>query len=221
MERSELQTMVRDLSLLIAGDIDDTMLDRFLNEGHNRIETTGNWPWLTSTTLQAVTVPAVGYVALPAAVKAIVTVLDADGNQLHSVSEQAYEQIKDLTANQASAYLLQPQPGTVSMLFIAPLVSVDTLLTVKYKTTTTFGPDDTDEPPYDERFHTVLVDWALHRLWEREDEMERSDQYRMRYADQVAAMRSWYNDVAQDRPLVFGEVQSPAQTNTPFAEVAE
>jgi hypothetical protein len=51
--------------------------------------------------------------------------------------------------------------------------------------------------------------------------MERSDQYRMRYQDQIVAMRNYYDNLELDRPLVYGEFNQPVGTNMPFVDLVQ
>lgn len=64
--------------------------------------------------------------------------------------------------------------------------------------------NDTDSPEWDARFHMVIAEYAISKVWEREEEIGKARQAFNAYLDGVDRMASFYLNRAQDYPVVMG-----------------
>jgi hypothetical protein len=116
-------------------------------------------------------------------------------------------------------------PGywTVSAGFIRiyPTPAAADTMRVFYYVHPAFDSADDDVPPFDDAFHTVLVDWALCRLWEQEEDMDKSGDYRAKFEMKLSRMTKFYNTEMLDRPMVYGgNARKPEASNMPWLEDA-
>lgn len=204
MNRSELRQQVRFLSLVEAHEIDDGQLNILLDEAYSVVESRRTWPWAVVTKPAKIeTQMGVEEYAIPD-FSHVVTIVDLETNdQLRSVSSQ------DLAMNAWEQYAV-PQVYTVeaNKITLSPIPDKDGRMYDVVYTRLKNWPCDEDIPPFEVQFHTVLVDWALHRVWEREEDFRKSDDYRARFETRLADMIGFYNSRTKDRPLIYG-VHSP------------
>ena len=75
---------------------------------------------------------------------------------------------------------------------------------VWYNTVLDFDSSDSAEPPWTQAYHTILVDWAVHRGWERNHDFKISSEYRGRFEASLQDMVRFYNVRATDQPMIYG-----------------
>jgi len=90
-------------------------------------------------------------------------------------------------------------------LYIWPKPATTDTLDVYYYEHPAWGATDSDEPPFESSFHTAIADWALSRLWEEEEDIEKADDYRQRFEVRLNRMEKFYNTEMVSRPMIFGE----------------
>jgi hypothetical protein len=205
MKRSELIHQIRFLSMTEAHDVSDPDLNMLIDEGYGVLESKRAWPWAVQT--KPYTIQTTGGIedyALPE-FSHILTVMKHDGTlQLRSASPQEY-------AVRAWEHYGEPQVYTIqdSRIFLSPIPQENCYPYDVIYTKPARWRLLSDKPPFEEQFHSILVDWALHRLWEREEDFRRSDDYRARFEARLMDMEKFYNTRQQDRPLVYGARKIP------------
>jgi hypothetical protein len=155
------------------------------------------------------------YIAMPAGVHRIHSIVNV--NQRYplrqaSISDWANVQNQVIGSNHPhywargeSQIKLWPTPGTTDN------------LDVYYYGDPGFGATDPSEPPFNEVFHEMLADWAMVRLWEQEEDFDKSDRYRGRFESKLLRMADFYATHMQQRPMIVGGGNLTAHvTNTPF-----
>ncbi len=200
MKRSEIRSNVRFLSLVESHEISDEQLDTLIDEGYDVIESRRTWPWAVVThPAKIITQMGVEEYTIPDFSHVVTIVGHSSGIQLRSVSSQTlamhhWEEyaMPEVFHVEANKITLAPIPHESCEDF-----------DVIYTRAKTWGCDD-DEPPFAAQFHTVLTDWVLHRVWEREEDFDRSDKYRSRFEARLADMQGFYNAREKDRPLIYG-----------------
>jgi len=204
MERSDMRTLVRTLSRVESHDVSDANLDIFLDEGYNEVVTNRVWSWGYALTPQTVTMEdGTDVYSLNAAVKRIIAVIETDrGYPLESISQTDWARRKEgiIATNSPLQFTfskgdlhLWPVPGTTND------------LDIYYYEHPTFAAADASEPVFDSTFHTILVDWAMSRLWEVEEDFEKADDYRSRFEIKLIRMGKFYNSEIDDRPMIYGD----------------
>jgi len=200
MKRSEIRDQVRFLSLIEEREVSDSQLDTLIDEGYDVIEGREAWTWATvpKPALVQTTVGADRYL-IPSFTHILAVIGRESGLQLRSVSRQelalnAWEKYgtPEIFTVEGRKIVLSPIPDETCQNF-------DVVYTAKGA----WNPED-DSPPFESEFHSMLADWALHRLWEREEDFDRSDRYRSRFEARLSDMNHFYSTRTKDRPLIFG-----------------
>jgi hypothetical protein len=198
--------MARSLGQLTTFQIDDTTIGTYLDEGYDEVVARREWPWsfvLTPETVEMVS--GQGEYALDAKVKRINGVVDVvQRRDLESVGIADWVRRQERIEGTS-----RPMIWTFSKqtLFVHPLpATTDDLDVYYYEHPAWIGIGDGDDvPPFDPAFHTMLVDWILHRAWEQEEDFQKSDDYRGRFEARMGRMINFYNDQQGDFPKIYGQ----------------
>jgi len=208
MQRSELRQFARDQAVVNTHQVSDALIDQYLTEGYQNLLTRRNWPWAVGS--QALVAAAdVAVYDLDAAVKKIVAVLDVDDDSY--LRSETLERIlvktntTIATTTPVQYYFDSGASGVAPTLRLFPVPATTRNYAIEYRTAPVFGADDTDIPPFDDLFHLCLGDWATYRIWEVEEDLDRSDASRARYETRVMDMIEWYNTQNEDRPMIYGQ----------------
>jgi len=197
-----MRDYARKIIRIDESDVTDPEMDEFLNEGYDRVVMHTDWPWLKAAGTEDIVMVS-GQTQYPTTTpEAITTIVN---------KEQRY-QLRSISKNQLDRYLgstiTTTQPTSYywldGLLSIFPSPSSTDTLEVHYVSVPLFGPLDTDEPVFNSLFHRIIVDWSLHRLWEMEEDFDKSTEYRARFEEGMARMTIWYNDLNMDTPNIFG-----------------
>jgi len=216
---AELRTYVRHMTLVELDDITDAELTAFLNEGYRRLANRFPWPWLQETAT-ITTVAAQADYARPTDLRRVVAIVeDAEDRRLARLSfEQAISKwggdFPD--GEKASWYYLYhnkinlvPTPDAAAKTY-----------TVYYQKAITPLANDVDVPEFDIEYHYSLATYAVARVWEHEEDIDKSTYFDARFAMEVDEMASMYIKEAEDYPRVYGEGLRPAPytTNMPWLD---
>lgn len=216
MQRTDMRTMIRDLLQLDnTTELPNSTIDIYLDEGHAEVVTRMDWEFLSVASPVTVNTVAGTESYAAAAVDRVVSVIETTNDRpLQNISRVDYLHLlaNDTARNNPTHYnfwdgriYLWPTPGSV--------VDVD----IYYQAHPTFGSGDTAEPDWEANFHYILVDWALHRLWEREEDFDRSDMYRSRFEAKMVRLEKFYNTHVQMRPAAYGGgISAGHATNVPW-----
>lgn len=209
MTRGDIRKLVRFLSLIEAREVSDVQMDTLIDEGFHIVESKRVWPWAISRVNARIeTTKGADKYTIPD-FSHIVSILKHDGSkQLRSTSESdiatsGHEQYAEpeLYMVEGGKVVLSPIPDDTGY---------------QYDVIYTTLPEwrlSSEKPPFEEQFHTILVDWTLHRIWEREENFTRSNDYRSRFEARLMDMNSFYNSRSEDRPLIFGEYPRDVDVN--------
>lgn len=216
MDRDDIEAAVRSIAQITTAVISDADLTVFIDEGYQEIVSHTNWPWCYQATPDTVTmVAAQTAYDLDATVKRIITVINTDKDEeLESVGPA------DWARRQASlTSLSDPKVFTYmgDQLHVWPPPTSTDDLDVYYYEHPEFAAAGASVPPFDEAFHMLIVNWALHRVWEREEDFEKSDDYRARFETRLVRMMHFYNTRVSDMPKIYGQRGQRVQgTNMPW-----
>lgn len=206
---SEIRDFARQQTLLDVDDIDNSKLNNIINEGVREVASRFNWPFLTANTTLSFTADQRSE-SLPAAVRKIEVVILDGGKRL-----------AELPASSAwTDYGDEFKSGTPRQFFLwgddiylVPYPDTAVTLDIYYYTAPTALANDTDEPGWADRFHMVLADYAIWRLWEREEDFRKAAQAQAVFGQRVEQMARHYMNRANDAPLVFGQPQATRKRN--------
>ncbi len=204
MQRSEMRTLIRDLSRVESHDTSDANLDTYLDEGYSEVVSNREWPWCFALDPEAVSLVAdTDEYTLTSAVKRVNAVVEV--TQKYSLT--AFSQSDWARRKEAITSTSRPQAYvfTRGVLHLWPVPGVTDTLNVYYYEHPAFAAADASEPAFDSAFHTILADWALSRLWEQEEDFEKADDYRSRFEIKLVRMSKFYNTEMGDRPMIYGD----------------
>ncbi len=203
MQRDEMRTLVRTLSKVGSHSVSDTELDVFLDEGYGEVVTNRTWSWGYALTPVTVTlVSGTDVYSLAASVKRIIAVVEADqGYPLQAISQTDWARRKEATVATSTPLQYTFSKGD---LHVWPVPGVTDDLYVYYYEHPEFAAADASVPAFDETFHPILVDWAMSRLWEVEEDFEKAEDYRSRFEIKLIRMAKFNNSEVEDRPMIFG-----------------
>lgn len=218
MIRSELDTLIRTIAQVETHEVSTTELDTYMQEGYNEVVSHRTWPWCYEGTPETIAMVAdTGEYAVDAAVRRIIAVVNIDQRYaLESVapSEWARRQYQIESTSDPLIFMFNNQK-----LYIWPLPATTDDMNVYYYEHPAWTGDTA--PPFDPAFHTVIADWALHRVWEQEENFEKSDDYRSRFEMKLNRMGKFYNNLVEDSPKIWGRkgpVRGPS--NMPWLDDA-
>ena len=207
MNRGEIRQLVRDISRTETQDVSNAVLDAYTTEGYAEVVSHKVWPWgyaLTPETVQLVADQ--NEYTLDDAVKRVLAVIEKEQRYpLTQVSQNDWARTQDSIQSTSRPIWYTFAAKT---LFLWPVPATTDSLDVYYYEHPEWGPpgaeDDADIPVFDAAFHTALVDWSLSRLWEQEEDLEKSDDYLQRFEVKLNRMSKFYDTEMIDRPMIFG-----------------
>lgn len=219
MNRADLRTFIRRQSLITTTEISDASLNTDLEQGILDVATQYAWPWMLKigTITTAAGTPAY---ALPADLMYIRNLIhDAEGQA--SLEPTTLEVVKLVYGDNVGSSDLphlwyQSEPAKIT--FVPTPSAVKTVNLHYYATpdlATTFN-QDTHTPPWHSAFHIILADYALNKIWEREEDYGRASDHLGRYLQGVDRMANYYTQRFPAQPLVVGGGLSRTRLRRPF-----
>ncbi len=214
--RAELRTLIRAIGRFQTHDVSDSTMDTYLDEGYREVVSSREWPWCYITTPQTITmVSGTAEYAINAAVKRIISVVNVDQKYpLRKVSQSDWANVQNQVTGST-----HPVAWTMGnrTLHVWPTPGTTDDLDVYHYGHPAWAAADATEPAFDEAFHEMLANWALSRLWEQEEDMEKADDYRARFEVKLIRMGKFYDSELSQRPAIFGGGALYAQpSNMPF-----
>jgi hypothetical protein len=204
MLRSELRQFVRDLTLVEEHTASDTLIDTFLQEGYYKVLTRNKWSWLVHETDQFTpTASPFDLATLTATPLAVRDLSPVDSLELP---------LTQVTRGQVNFFRHSPLTGRTRLyyveghnLFMDPPPDGGVTYEISYFADP--GWVDDSECPVPVEFQTSTVgNYATHRVWEREEDFDRSDAYLGRFEMGVADLEFVENTRNADSPKIFGEI---------------
>ena len=200
MDRAALTNLVRKITRTETHDVADATLDLYLDEGYAEIVSNRPWPWTYVDTPEDVTLVAgTNEYDLDDTVRRVVTVIELEQRYaLTNISINDWARRQESISSTSRPVWYVYQNGKLKLW---PVPATTDTLQVYYHAFPVWVADD---PAFDASFHTAIADWAMSRLWEQEEDMEKADDYRQRFEVKLNRMGKFYNTEMLDRPMIFG-----------------
>jgi hypothetical protein len=221
MDRVTLRTFVRELTLVKTHEVSDATLDSFLDEGYGRVIQRTEWDFL-QTAEQDIA---------PAAAVFDTSTLTPTFAKVYAIAKKDSPDLALTQTTRSDFYHLirgRNLTGNVRFFFVEnkqihfyPVPDGTETFVIAYFQQPTWDPGDNDSPdPIPDHYHTVLADWTCHRVWEREEDFERSDSYRGRFESSLTEMLYANNTLDSSRPKIHGEkvLASRGHPNMPWLD---
>jgi hypothetical protein len=209
MTRAELRQYVRDLTLTQSHEVSDSLVDIFLQEGYFKLVTRHHWSWLHQDPHEFV--PGTGVFDLEAfPVHPVIAIYDL------APSVGSNLPLTQITRSESTFFLRTRPIGRAARfyfvegqnLYFDPEPNDDEAFVCSY-----YADDGWDAGPdvvpgrVPEAFHTsILANYAIGRVWERQEDLDKADAYLGRFEMGIIDMTTQENTVNEDRPKVFGEL---------------
>lgn len=219
MNRGEIRTLVRGITRTETHDVSDSLLDVYMDEGYDEIVSNRAWPWgYALTPLTIAMVPDQAEYPVDVKVKRVLEVIEKEQRYpLTAISQSDWARRQDAVQSTSRPVWYTFANNT---LFLFPVPATTDNLDVYYYEHPDWGtpgvPDDADIPVFESAFHTAIADWAMIRLWEQEEDLEKSDDYRGRFEIKLNRMAEFYNTEMKSRPMIYGETVSARPTSMPW-----
>ena len=203
VNRGELRQLVRDISRTETQDVTDSVLNVYMDEGYAEVVSHRVWPWGYALTPETVAlVPDQNEYTLDDKVKRVLTVIEKEQRYpLTQVSQNDWARTQNSIQSTSRPIWYT---FAIKTLFLWPVPATTDSLDVYFYEHPVWASDDTEVPPFDEAFHTSIVDWSLSRLWEQEEDLEKADDYRQRFEVKLNRMGKFYDTEMVDRPMIYG-----------------
>jgi hypothetical protein len=173
------------------------------------------WPWAYALSPEPVVmVPGQGEYPLDVKVKRVLAVVETNQRYpLVSIAQSDWARRQAMNTSQSRPTEFTFTRGT---LFIFPVPDVTDTLDVFYYEHPEWADDDEAIPPFESSFHTAIVDWGLVRLWEQEEDFEKSGEYRQRFELKMNRMQKFYDTEFSERPMIYGQQVGMRPTSMPW-----
>lgn len=218
---TELIDSVRQVCLLSTDDIADAKVILMIDEGNSRLSAMFDWPWLKASADVTVTADT-AECSLPADFsRNRAMLLKTENTKLAEISDQeAWERWgDDLPTGTPEVFWFT----TAGKFEVAPVPSANDTIVCHYWKDPTALTAGANTPVFASQFHGILADWALYRIWQREEDYAKAQQHEVAFGRTLNDMARFYFNRGQDYPIVFGERSDYSQrrrgtNNMPFLD---
>lgn len=216
MTIDEIIDRVRQKTMIDSSEITDNEMILWLNDAQDEVANRSNWDWLMGTE-DITTVATQANYAMTADWSSIGAIIE--DNQRRPLVPVTVEAVRrqygdDIPSGTRAKYYyiwinelyLLPTPSTSSVVYHVYAEGLPTLFTVT-----------SDAPAFMQTFHKVLADYVEARVWEREEEFEKSQIADGRFEFGVRQMVLAYQSRQKLDPWAVGDnVPSGLRRNDPF-----
>lgn len=203
-----IRDFVREQTLIEIDDWSNAKVLNVINEGIREVASRFRWPFLSASAQISVTAGTQSYAlaSIASDVQRIAAIIDNDRRvKLQEIEPQFAWKVYGGDApasNEASAFYLW---GNTLYLLPTPDANESNAYTMFYYKTPTELSNDTDVPEWSSQFHMMLAEYAIARVWEREEDFQKAQAAQSRFDSRVEQMARHYLNRVEDEPLVFGE----------------
>ena len=210
---SEIRDWVREETLVEINDWSNAKINIVINEGLRQLSAKFPWPFLATSSQLSVTAGTQSYSF------DVVSDFAGTGKKLFRieaiVDNNRRVKLNEIAASDAFQMYGGDMPeagdsdlfftwGNAIYLLPVPDANESNAYTIYYYQSPAALVNETDEPEWDERFHLVLADFAIARVWEREEEVGKMQAADQRFDMGVERMAQFYLNRAQDYPAILG-----------------
>lgn len=205
---SAIRDFVREQTLIEADDWSNTKIDNVINEGIREVASRFRWPFLASSAQVSVTSGTQSYAlsGIASDIQRIAAIIDNDKRvKLQEIEAQYAWQVyggDPTTSDEATGFYIW---GDTLYLVPSPTATETDAYTLFYYKSPTELTNDTDTPEWSSQFHMLLAEYAIARVWEREEDYSKSAAAQGRFDARVEQMARHYLNRVEDEPLIYGE----------------
>ena len=199
---TELVQLVRDQTLLGTDDVTDAKILALLNRAITQVGVRFQWPFLEATDDFDSAVGTRAYAFPTDAIFIHAIIEDGKRNRLKEIGRMdAWDRYGDSPPSKdATAFYLWDE----KIEFLELPSSIITYH-VMFRKQPTVLANLAASPEWNDQFHDFLSDYAISKLWEREEDRQLSADARGRFESGIGDMAAFYMNQAEDNPMIFGE----------------
>lgn len=205
---SAIRDFVREQTLIETDDWSNVKIDNVINEGIQEVASRFRWPFLAGSAQVSVTSGTQSYAlsSIASDVQRIAAIIDNDKRvKLQEIEAQyAWELYggDPTTSDEATAFYIWAD--TLYLVPVPTATEADAYTMFYYKSPTLLS-NDTDTPQWSSQFHMLLAEYAIARVWEREEDYSKSGVAQARFDARVEQMARHYLNRVEDEPLIYGK----------------
>lgn len=203
-----IRDFVREQTLIEIDDWSNAKLLNVINEGIQEVASRFRWPFLATSAQISVTAGTQAYSlsSIASNIQRIAAIIDNERRiKLQELDARYAWQLFGGDApdsDQALGFYLW---GETLYLLPTPSATEANAYTIFYYKSPTTLSNDTDTPEWSSQFHMLLADYAIARVWEREEDFQKAQAAQGRFDGRVEQMARHYLNRVEDEPLIFGE----------------
>jgi hypothetical protein len=202
--RAELLALVRQQTLISTTELADAAVVALINEGLADVGVRAEWPWAYDGHSFDFEVDTASY-ALPTDLNFLKEVIYSGQGAWAQPHRTTLESVRARFGDDVGEADLPPEyyrTGT-TLTFVPTPTSTQTVVLRFYKEPDSLD-ETTDAPTFNAAFHPMLADYAIAKLWEREEMEEKANFYWSRYFDHLDRMIQFYNVQLPSEPMIVG-----------------
>lgn len=212
MTLSDLLSAARRQTLDTTNAISDNDLTEIINEGLRMVSIAERWPWLL-TSAQVTVVNGTREYDISSDLSVtdfmwVDSVVDNDQEDgmldEWSYSTYLYKYGGDPPSG-SRAYHFYIKASDTLGLVPTPSANETDAYTLNYYKTPTDLSLTTDTPGWTSTLHTILVDYAASKIWEREEYFAERDAAFQKFLMGVVQLKEFYRMRSKDRPMILGD----------------
>lgn len=203
-----IRDFVREQTLIEIDDWSNAKVLNVINEGIREVASRFRWPFLSASAQISVTAGTQSYAlsSIASNVQRIAAIIDNTRRvKLQEVEPQYAWELYGGDAPDSDEALAFYLWGESLYLLPTPSANESNAYTMFYYKTPTELSNDTDVPEWSSQFHMLLADYAIARVWEREEDFQKAQAAQQRFDLRVEQMARHYLNRVEDEPLVYGK----------------
>ena len=199
---TELVVLVRDQTLLDSDDVSDATILAHLNRAISTVGVRFAWPFLNDADTFDSEVGTRAYAFPTGCIYIDAIVEDDKRRRLKEIGRMdAWDRYGDSPPSKdATAFYLWAE-----QIELLELPSQVLTYNVFFRKQPTLMATLGGTPEWNDQFHNFLSEYAIAKLWEREEDRQLSADAMDRFDEGIGEMASFYMNQAQDNPMVWGE----------------
>lgn len=206
MDRDALLAQVRLETVIEDTHVSDAEIVLLLNQGVDEIGVAAWWPFLESSTTITLVATQKEY-ALPNDFEFALALVDDDNDETipYMAAQQVFNMYGNDTGNDGTSFNFWTIWGTDIKLYPTPSAADTNRLTLYYYSTTTQLSAGATTPDWHEAFHSILVEYAKWKLYNREEYFDQSERAFIQYNRYLRGMHDYYSRKAKRTPYIAGD----------------
>lgn len=202
MTGAELIAKAREQTLLDTDDVSDAVVLGHINRAIAIVGGRFEWPFLAQTDTITLADGTQGYAWPTDWVKIdSLTIVDKRIRLKRLSAKEAEDRYgNDFPSGEPRSFFLWG-----NQINFVPIPNAVGTISARGYTQPTILAATSNSPGWNDQYHEFLADYAIQKLWEREEDQAMAEAARQEFENGIGELASFYNDQAADERMVWGE----------------